>query len=149
MRSEVATLLAGAGAAVLILAGRWALLPEPPSRASVPRVESLEALSPWLAADTVRPRGDDVGVVRLVRDPFGATLRPAGAGEDGAERRGDGGWSVSAIMISGDRRLAIVDDRLVEAGDVLAGGGRLVQVARDHVVVLGPDGVRRRVPLNR
>ena len=144
-------MLAGAGAAVLILAGRWALLPEPPSRASVPRVESLEALSAWLPRDTARPRPDQVADVRLARDPFGASRRGSGEDEGGAgsSARPGSRWSVSAIMISGDRRLAIIDDRLVEAGDALPGGGRVVQVARDHVVVAGPDGVRRRIPLNQ
>ena len=56
---------------------------------------------------------------------------------------------MSAIMISEDRRVAIIDDRLVEAGDALDGGGRVLSVARDHVVVAGPDGVRRRIALNQ
>ena len=157
MRAEALTLLAGAAVAALLLGGRSALLPEPPSRASVPRAESLEELSLFLAVDTARWLPASGESTRLARDPFGGAGSGGGPGAGESTREPAEGrpgtprarWSVSAIMISEDRRVAIIDDRLVEAGDALEGGGRLVSVGRDHVVVAGPDGIRRRIALNQ
>lgn len=149
MRSEAVVGLVGAVVAVLLMAGRWALLPEAPTRPRVPRVESLEGLTAYLAADSARPLPDGGARIRLTRDPFGSASTGSGPGE-GEEREARGPrWRVSAIMISEDRRIAIVDDRLVEQGASLPGGGRVVAIARDHVVVQGPDGVRHRIALNR
>lgn len=152
MRAEGAVLAMGAAVAVLILAAHAMLLPDPPERPAVPGIEALEALGPYLAADAAGLTGADPGSpVRLARDPFTAGGWSVAAAPGVAEpRRSTGsGWSVSAIMISDNRRLAIVDDRLVEPGDTLPGGTRVVEVARDHVLLVGADGVRRRVALNR
>lgn len=150
MRAETGAMLAGAVVVGLLVAARAALVPAPPARASVPGVESLEALSRFLAADTGTAAGDEGsgGDVRLDRDPFGATSL---AGTGPAETRTPEGseWSVSAIMIADAKRIAIIDDRLVEAGDMVSGGARVLEIARDHVLIMGPDGVRRRVALNR
>lgn len=55
---------------------------------------------------------------------------------------------VSAILISGDRRLAIVGDQVVGVGDVLPGGEQVAEIRRDEVVVQRRDGTRQTVRID-
>lgn len=54
-------------------------------------------------------------------------------------------WVASAILITQDRRSAVVDDQIVSVGDVLGGGARVVAIEREHVEIVTPAGVRRRL----
>jgi hypothetical protein len=53
---------------------------------------------------------------------------------------------VRSILYSSSRRLAVVDGRIVGVGEQI-GTGRIVEIARDGVVIRSADGVQRRVPL--
>lgn len=55
----------------------------------------------------------------------------------------EGGWVASAILITSDRRSAVVNDEIVSVGDVVPGGARVVAIERDRVVIVTPAGVRR------
>ncbi len=82
-----------------------------------------------------------------VRDPFRAPL-----GEVTESVRPvppPTGPRVSAILITGARRLAIVDDRVVRPGDELAGGVRVAEIQRDAVVLVARDGTRRVLRIER
>lgn len=60
-------------------------------------------------------------------------------------------WTVSAILISDSRRVAVVNEQLVGVGATLPGGARLVAIERDHVVIDEPGRGRRviRVAIER
>jgi len=55
---------------------------------------------------------------------------------------------VSGIVVSGGRRLAVVNDRIVGPGDVL-GTATVRSIEPEAVVIAGPDGRPRRVPVRR
>jgi hypothetical protein len=72
-----------------------------------------------------------------VRDPFS---RPALRRVDPVRAPPAPGWTVSMIMITDQRRIAVVDQRVVTQGDVLAGGARVAAIHTDHVIVQDPEG---------
>jgi len=53
------------------------------------------------------------------------------------------GWTISAILISDSRRIAVINEQLVTVGSTLAGGARLVAIESDHVVLDEPGRGRR------
>jgi hypothetical protein len=53
------------------------------------------------------------------------------------------GWTVSAILISDVRRVAVVNEELVTIGSRTASGARIVAIERDHVVLTERGGARR------
>jgi hypothetical protein len=52
---------------------------------------------------------------------------------------------VTATLLAGARRAAVINDSLVYVGDAIPGGGRLESVERDRVVVTDAKGVSRTV----
>lgn len=56
-----------------------------------------------------------------------------------------GEWHVSATLIAGTRRAAVINDALVYEGDAIPGGGKLTSVERDRVVVTDPHGATHTV----
>jgi len=160
---EAAWLL-GAGAvaaAGLVLVGTFSE-PDPPQRMALPTAGELVELERYLDPAAVELAGEP-GVsapVFIDGDPFGV-----GAGYDewsvvgtAGEGPSDGGgrppvaaprWTLSAVLIAGDRRSAIVNDRVVRPGDRLEDGTRVEVVGNDHVVIVTPDGMRRRLELER
>lgn len=84
------------------------------------------------------------------RDPFIGAQAPtrAAAVPAGAPRRpGNDGprWIVTATMITGTRRAAVINDVLIYMGDSVPGGGKLTAVERDRVVVTDPKGASHTV----
>jgi hypothetical protein len=83
------------------------------------------------------------GADAAVRDPFGAPdvvpvkreTPPQREPAPAAPR-----WTLSATMVTGSRRAAIIDDVLVYVGDTIAGGGRLIGVERDRVTITDAKG---------
>ena len=55
---------------------------------------------------------------------------------------------VSGILVSGGRRLAVVDGRIVGPGDLL-GATTVRSIEPEAIVIAGPDGRARRVPVRR
>jgi hypothetical protein len=102
--------------------------------ATPPQLESLALyLKPIAAAPPaplvepfVPPRYEDDEPVEA---PTGSPGRP--------------GWTVSAILISDVRRVAVVNEELVTIGSRTAGGARIVAIEPDHVVLTEPGGARR------
>ncbi len=128
----------------LVLLGLGAL-PAPPSRAVRPDADSLERLAGYLepAVGPGPVRGEVSGPGGVV-DPFVARQAAPEPARPGMER----GRRLSAILISPARRVAIIDDRLVEPGDRLSGGTRVAEIQRDRVVLMEPDGTRQVLRMN-
>lgn len=144
--------LALGGVAVVGMLAAWAtLVPDPPAPMAVPTAAELAGLEPYLT-----PVAMDAGQVTVPPpvavdgDPFSRPLAVGpepSPGQPGIETAAR--WAVTAILIAGDRRVAIVNDKLVRPGDRLEGGARIGAVERDHVVLITPDGERRRLELER
>ncbi len=49
-------------------------------------------------------------------------------------------WRVSATLVAGTHRAAVINDILIYVGDRLPGGGKLTSVERDRVVVTDAQG---------
>jgi hypothetical protein len=58
-------------------------------------------------------------------------------------------WVVSAILLTDAQRMAVVNDSVVVVGSTLPGGGRIVEIQSDRVVLQESGGVRRVISLNR
>jgi hypothetical protein len=56
-------------------------------------------------------------------------------------------WRVSATLLAGDKRAAVINDELVYVGERVAGGATLTQVERDHVLVIDGKGTPHLVPV--
>ncbi len=144
--------IAGLAAVGLVLASS-VLVPEPPRRMALPTAGELVELERYLTptavdADVraavpqrVEIDGNPFRGPEPVRAPAASGPRPAA---EAAPR-----WTVTAILVAGERRIAIVNDRMVRAGDRLEDGARVEAVERDHVVLITPGGERRRLDLER
>lgn len=54
-------------------------------------------------------------------------------------------WIVSTIMITENRRFAVINGVQASVGSVLSGGARVLTIEPDHVVIAESDGARREV----
>lgn len=131
-----------------MLAGRWAATLAQPAAppGNWPDPDALAALSGYV--QPVAGRGvayEPLDAQREVRDPFAvvplyiAERGPAPVEHEAAEQS----WVASAILITRDRRSAVIDDEIVAIGDMVRGGARVVAIERDHVDIVTPAGVRR------
>jgi hypothetical protein len=142
----VVVVLAGVAAIGLVTASR-SLVPEPPRRMGLPTASELVELERYLTPVAV---GEVARVgtpprVEIDGNPFrGPAPAPR---EEQPQEAAPLPWRVTAIMIAGDRRVAVVNDRLVRPGDRLEDGARVESVGRDYVVLITPDGQRRRLEL--
>lgn len=119
----------------------WALQREPqPGSARWPTPEDVDSLSRYLTASEPAPRLDDYAVFLPAEGAPEIWIPPA-------EVEALSPLSVSAILITGERRMAIINDRPVRAGQALAGGAVVVSIARDHVVVRERSGMLRTIRL--
>lgn len=126
---------------------------ESSARARTMDADAWRALEPYLApvrrSAPVVAHEEDWG--RPARDPFAravAVRSMAPSGESPAPATG-GGWTVSAIMITENRRVAVIDGRVVVPGDTIAGGARVAAVEPQHVVVRDRGGTMRQLRLSR
>jgi hypothetical protein len=144
--------------AEVVLAVYESLVQTPGSgaRAGSLDADAWRALEPYLApVDRTQPvlareeMEEEWG--RAARDPFARTvaIRPPGPSIYGGEPGAGGGWTVSAIMITDRRRVAVIDGRVVAAGDTIAGGARVASVEPRHVVVRERGGTMRQLRLSR
>lgn len=150
---SVHRLLAAAGVAIALIAlvGWRSLRGTDPVRAAAPPNPQLTPLIPYS-----QPLDDTLAAIRFVpvrialaRDPFGAPVVPPSSQ---ISRTSDGGTvapreitvlHVTATMIGGTRRAAVINDNLIYVGDPVPGGGKLTSVERDRVVVTDPNGTSR------
>jgi hypothetical protein len=54
-------------------------------------------------------------------------------------------WIVSTIMITENRRVAVINGVLASAGSVLPNGARVLAIEPDHVVLAESNGARREI----
>jgi hypothetical protein len=165
LRDAAWLLGAGVTVATALVLVAFISTPEPPPRMVLPTASELVELEPYLdpaAVELVEEPGVSPPVL-MEGDPFevssgsGGWADPSGEGGAGVEHGAGGAdaeratprWTLSAVLISGDRRSAIVNDRVVRPGDRLNDGTRVEVVEGDHVVIVTPDGVRRRLELER
>lgn len=101
-----------------------------------------------------RPLGDTAGVLAvgraaivLPRDPFAKNTMPQSSRvSQGQPVGGSSGpstgihWRVTATMIAGAVRAAVINDVLIYVGDSVPGGGKLTSVEHDRIVVTDPKG---------
>jgi hypothetical protein len=111
----------------------------PPSR--WPSVAELDSLSRYLAPGSAAPRLDDYAAYLPAAIPRPARGSSASQAVPALESR------LSAIIISGDRRLAIIGDRSLRSGERLENGAVIVRIAPDHVVIRERGGSLRTLRL--
>lgn len=142
------------------LASRRVIRPPGPTRAAPDTVsmgvtdDSIERyLAPVPAPVPLVSSGYVAG---LTTDPFERSARRAGgpapfaaaAAAPGSAAPRRSAWTLTAILITEARRAAVINEQLVGVGDALPGGGRVIAVERDHVVVATADGARRQLTLS-
>ncbi len=90
-------------------------------------------------------------LVGLAADPFRGIAPPApvpsGVVAARPPRPPAQSWALTAILITDARRAAVIDEQLVGVGDMLAGGGRVLAVEKDYVLVTTANGARRQLSL--
>lgn len=150
----------GVGAAVVVLAGvlGWRALGSGsgvPVAVAVPNpgLSHLTAFAGNVSDSTPAPQSDANMVLR--RDPFASRPVPpvrlgvdvTGASIDTTSRPKieEPKWRVSAILIGGGQRAAIVNDVLLRVGDTLPGGAKLTSVEQDRVVLTEANGTAHTV----
>jgi hypothetical protein len=149
------------GAAALVLIGvlGWRALgggANQPIAVAVPN-PGLRPLTPFAGSvsDSI-PAALAAENVVLRRDPFASRPVPpairvgfdvTGATMDTTTRTKieEPKWRVSAILIGGAQRAAIINDVLVRVGDTLPGGTKLTSVEQDRVVLTESNGTAHSV----
>jgi hypothetical protein len=82
-------------------------------------------------------------------DPFAkvsrAEVRSIGTGGGGFSGPAIQRWVVSTIMITENRRVAVINGVLANVGTTLPGGARVLAIEPDHVVLAEAGGARREI----
>lgn len=152
-RSNQALLRFGAIVLPVILvavAARSALKPKsgaPAVTAGLPTADEFDSLAKYLTARPASGVPELTSASRVqpdLYDPFASPdFVPVEAPVSGPVPQVRDRYVVTAILISQDRRVAVVDDALVRVGSVLPGGVRVTAIESDHVEIVGPTGTRR------
>lgn len=83
--------------------------------------------------------GGAVGRAGWGREPLARSGALAGSPSDARETPRQPvtppGWVLSAVMAGGDRRAAVVDGRVVREGEEVRGGGTVIEIRRNSVVI--------------
>jgi hypothetical protein len=142
--------VAGLVAIGLVLAST-VLVPEPPRRMALPTASELVELERYLTPTAVDADTRATVPERVAVDgnPFRGPAPVAASRAPRPRAEAAPRWTVTAILVAGARRIAIVNDRMVRPGDRLEDGARIEAVERDHVVLITPGGERRRLALER
>jgi MSHA biogenesis protein MshK len=97
----------------------------------------LKRLVPTLLA-VACVAASSMAVAQTLRDP----TRPAGASARGAAGKPEqSGWVLQSVLISPERRYAIINGEVVRIGGSVA-GAELVAVAAERVTLRTPEGLR-------
>lgn len=125
--------IAGALTVAVVVAGRWVI--------AVPSLDGpqpylsrglLDSLEPYvIPGQVLTPMAPGVIGTAAWPDPFD----PPRASDAVAGVGGGGLMRVTAILITEERRVAIIDDQIVSPGDLLPGGGRIDAIEPEQVVV--------------
>jgi len=116
-----------------------------------PQVMQLLAYSAPLA-DTIRILGMGDAAIILRQDPFGRQFiapverdRSPVATVPRSVDVESPHWQVTATLMNGSRRAAVINDELIYLGDSVPGGGKLIAVERDRVTVTDAMGASHTV----
>lgn len=171
---EAALLAGGVLLVTALVLASIGLVPDAPGRMALPSAGELVELETYLdPAELELPeRAGLTETVIIEGNPFsGGVAGGARSGEEWSERwtgdTGAGGfpgsgpnasgatttrgssWTLSAVLVTGDRRTAILNDQLVRPGDRLEDGTRVEVIETNHILIVTPDGERRRLELER
>jgi hypothetical protein len=121
------------------------------SAAQLPNAEELDSLRGYLmrSPPVVQPPSSQQQAYALGgADPFAkvsrAEVRSLGVG-GGYAGPTTPRWVVSTIMITENRRVAVINGVLANAGTLLPGGARVLAIEPDHVVLAEAGGARREI----
>lgn len=130
-------------ALALVVTALWyALRPtEPPPAYAGPSRLELDSLARYLGPVPPAPPLDDYDMFVPAGEPLPA---PRAAPPAPVVRTT---YRLSAILVVGDRPMAIIDDQQVRTGSTLPGGTQVVEIDRSQVVLRDPDGFRRTLRL--
>ncbi|MBA3656307.1 MAG: hypothetical protein H0W69_03030 [Gemmatimonadaceae bacterium] len=114
----------------------------------IPTAENMDSLGRYLAPlqATAVPVLDNVSQLRIDNsDPFRSETDSTSETVPQAATilTPPTQYVLSAILISTDNRLAVVNETLVSIGTVLPGGTRVTAIEPDHIVIVAPSGIRR------
>lgn len=136
-------------------AGRWAVnatrMNGIPS-AALPSAEELDALRGYVVrtppvAQSSTPANEAIAIGGS--DPFAKVSvsdAPSYAGSSGSPLGPrPARWIVSTIMITENRRVAVINGVLATSGSILPGGARVLAIEPDHVVLAESGGARREI----
>lgn len=117
--------------------------PAPPVASAWPTPQELDSLSRYLEPAAAAPPIDEYAAylpagIPAYREP--AAVAPAPVVDETV-------WRVSAILITRNRPVAIINDEQVRPGERLAGGAEVVAIENDHVIIRVADGTRRTLRL--
>jgi hypothetical protein len=114
-----------------------------------PQLTQLLAYSAPLA-DTIRILGMGDAAIVLRQDPFWRQLiapaereRSPLAAMPRPVDIDNPHWQVTATLMNGSRRAAVINDELIYLGESVPGGGKLIAVERDRVTVTDARGTTR------
>jgi hypothetical protein len=134
--------------------GKWAVdatrLPAMPS-ASLPTATELDSLRGYVTrkAPPQAPAKLELSSYAIGgSDPFGKVARsetPRYSADLGAQVRPPARWIVSTIMITDNRRVAVINGVLASPSTILPGGARVLAIEPDHVVIAESNGARREI----
>lgn len=158
MQSENTRLLQIAALVIPVIAaaaaGKWAVdatrMTAFPS-ASLPTAQELDSLRGYVrrtqpVAEAPKPA---MGMLAVGTDPFAKVSTSETPSYVGSAAAVAGPrpvrWIVSTIMITENRRVAVINGVLATAGTVLPGGARVLAIEPDHVVLAESSGARREV----
>jgi hypothetical protein len=123
-------------------------MPPPDFAGQLPNAAELDSLQGYLASSPALPawldetrfasRRPDEGV-RSGPNPWREPPAPEELAADGGEAPGRA-FALTAILQTGSRTVAVIDDRQVGPGDLLPGGARVARIAADRVVLRRADG---------
>ena len=136
----------GRGARAVTAAKPVLLVPNP----------GLDQLIPYAAplSDSVAEVAVEAPAISVRRDPFADAPEPAPVREsprpdaksaEGQHETRGLELSVTATLVAGARRAAVINDSLIYVGGVVPGAGRLTAVESDHVVVTDAKGTAHTV----
>jgi hypothetical protein len=81
--------------------------------------------------------GSSIAAAEALRDP----TRPPSTSARGAERRESSGWHLQSVLISPERRYAIINSEVVAIGGAVS-GAQLLAIAPEQVTLRTREGVR-------
>ena len=133
--------------AVALTAERISAAPAGPAASRIPSVGDLGAFASAAAEDTPARSGSLISQA----EPFGPEYpEPAiSVASPGRNPTVSGGRTrqLTAILVADDRPIAVIDDEVVSAGDVLRDGARVAKIQSDRVSVVEKNGKWRTLTL--